>query len=1413
MAITDPRLYEYLRQGASRRILEASLKASRPQPLDDDPNNEGTGGLLGGILRLASNLDRPAGAVRAAVGGHNPLEGFKNPEDYSLVDPNDNPFMRFLGGAAESILDPLNLVGAKWMSPLAAESSFARKFAVEAGVNIGARQASDTANDLIPEDANPWIRGLGPLAAGLAGGVAAGGVAHSLGNRNALQSVEDFNAARPSIEDSLKDIADQFPVANFADISSVTPKSLEDAISQQEANARIAAFGQLQKPIREAAAQSLGSDNLPATMTWTQDLQNSADEFEARLNAHGKMQALASGNRGKDYDAMQLKLAEDTFRKTKRALDNLPDEIKVRLLPSWAAQTINGKINRSPLAHQASVAGHNYLMAQMAGVAEKRLNVGILQEDLFGKFVDKTSLKPTAPETVRHGFTLGQAVAMQGKGEGNWLPMGIVIRNREHFNLSPDQNQFLDEMERYLVADNNLSRDKFDVPITEMDNAYDPRASDITHDDGTPLTPDEMIRLLGGKQSFQQHRMFEKPEEIALAAANPEYFRQSVQGRLQAALADPKTDPNEINRLTDLANSQLRVNIKPMTFADAFADRLAQAANARTERWVLKEMRDRGASVKEIHEMESLIGSHRISEAVTVPAEAAAFLRQATLSLDASIFGSHAIGHIVMGNGMKGLLDHSGNFLATVSSKENFGKFLAGNAEEIAKWANHGLELNTDDFMIPDTSVLHKAIKYGAKNVIDPVTGEVTPIVAGGRDVNYLGRAVRGLDEIQYGRMVKMWKLDTARHVYGLMKGGVFENIIKGHPGIALGKITGAFKNMDEDQLMEAAAKFSNNLYGGLNRVEEGRTAVHNLLESLFILTPGFTRGTLNIGLSAANPLKWDAQAALSRDFAVRGVALAATVITGLSMALNEAGAPLPNITDPSRSDWMELKLPGDKSIKPLARWRSSGQIAATTVQKMLEGGPIEAAQYFGGSSLRWGAQRQSGPISLLLGDPVGDIAQSQFGLTGVGNNFSSDLGLIDILTDPSADRGRQIGESVVRNIVPATAQNVIQTTREDGSLTSEGLKNIGFTIATEFFGVNSQGLTQRQRAMLAKGSDWAASHGMAPETVQNELSLNRNPIFAKDEDGRYIFDSKTRKAGVEALAAELGVPTDQIYNGGRLSANQKKAELDAIQNAQIDSFFQGMDIADKNYGDTMARLQEGLDKGIFDYTQVSGLISDARKKRSNEKGMVESLNPAALAFLQSPEQLAKKNNHDLLFSAIAAEFFSKDFFDPETQSYNYDAQAAWTKELRAKYGKNFDEWQAEAEAKKTPLERQRDAAFDRLDSYFRVGDTIWQQTTGGALGPNEQEFDKSLRQMFKDGGISDPGTLTYLINEVKSQLAPVKFAKNTTGDLRDIMRASDPQLEDDVTKWLGNTPIEYKSMSKKKRSYINQILLKQMSQ
>ena len=569
MSFTAKDVEEYLRRGASRQILEDSLKATRPVPEDDlerEQKKGSYGGLLGGILKLASNLDRPAGAIRAGLTGDNPVEGFKNPQNYSLVDPNDNPFMRFIGGASEALLDPMNLVGAKWMSPLGKESSFLTRLAAEGGVNLAAREARQAASENIPENANPWIKGLGPLVAGIASSSAATGAIR--GARGLGTPVEE--------------LAQAYPEARFAEATGyetgISPLSLEGAIKTQEANARITAFGLNAKKVREAAQNAVesGADELP-TLEISDALKSAVNEVDDRF---ARFSSFARKYADNDADA-----ARATVQLAKERTDNLRDALTVPGMPGWVAQTVNGRINRNPLAHEAAMTAHSYEEAQKVNIAGVHADVGKLTDELFGKSVDKITIKSDAPMEAKNSFVRAQAYAMQQgkKGEYNHNAIGQVIAHPEYFNVSPQQGRFLDSVQNLLRESDETSRDVFGVPITELEGNYDPRAHFLEHADHTPLQPEEQLRLVGLKQTFQQHRVFESPADIVESAMNPEYFKN----RLRSIL-DNEQDPAEVARLQDILQSDVIVSLKPVTFADALADRLMQGANLRAEKLALR---------------------------------------------------------------------------------------------------------------------------------------------------------------------------------------------------------------------------------------------------------------------------------------------------------------------------------------------------------------------------------------------------------------------------------------------------------------------------------------------------------------------------------------------------------------------------------------------------------------------------------------------------------------------------------------------------------------------------------------------------------------------------------------------------------------------------------------------------------
>ncbi len=179
------------------------------------------------------------------------------------------------------------------------------------------------------------------------------------------------------------------------------------------------------------------------------------------------------------------------------------------------------------------------------------------------------------------------------------------------------------------------------------------------------------------------------------------------------------------------------------------------------------------------------------------------------------------------------------------------------------------------------------------------------------------------------------------------------------------------------------------------------------------------------------------------------------------------------------------------------------------------------------------------------------------------------------------------------------------------------------------------------------------------------------------------------------------------------------------------------------------------------------------------------------MVFLDESARKGKQNARDALFSAISAEAFDADFFDISTQTFDFDGRDAHFENLRRVYGPIFDEWQARSDKDKHPFELQRDQAFERMEPYFAIADQMWLATTGGAFGMNERDFDRNLAQDIRQQGIEE-GVLQAVLSSIKSNIPAISQARSLTRDAREIMRLLDPQLEADVTMWLGAQSIGF---------------------
>lgn len=1429
-------------------------------------------GVFDHLFDILKSLDKPAGAVRSTILGQGPAAGFENPEDYHLYSPTDTPVNKLTGNIAEAFLDPLNLLGAKYLSPIK-EAGFGTRLAAEGAINAASRVASMGATDLSTDMGAPdWVsQGLG-LAAGIAAGGAANKGIAKFGESAIEAASPEIRAAVESVDrNPLDALAQTNPTAVLASRTIGETSDLGALQTATDQATAVSALDDTARSIRKSAMASGGSPDLPPDIN-TQEAVNNSRSLDVLYKARQDTNAVNA------VDIMKEQVA------------NLPDQVKMPLMPTWLGRVVNGQLNRSPLAAQSARIGHDYISAQATTVSSAMHAVNEFVDSELGQFGEKVSLNATATDDVKRAFSLAQT-----NQYGN-AAVGVIVENPEMFNLSTNQRQSLLQIQNLSLFDSNLST-KFGVDTSYLYKGWneaiaDARAAgdtegvkrltalkasganstgvlanenyarhmvDLAGPDGKPLPQDQWPRFLGAERSFQRHRLLDSWTDVVNSAADSGAFQQKLTRAI--ATAGTNGEMEEVKRLTDLSNSGVQVAIRRGTFAESVGERLSQSSKQRGEALAIQTLRNGGGDINAENELKSLLNTTKISDAIRVPAEAAGLLRSLQLRADISLFGVQSWGAAVMGRGLKGGIEGGFNaFKRTIGTEEGWARFQNANADRMSNAQLHDLVLDTSILELPNDLDLLKR-KWFSDNSSFPgiaekgrgvVQGPGTLQSAGTAGMNNRGllvdsvknpthipinagdliaNSLNTLDKIQFGRMATAWKLDTYDHLTGLMTSARdghmgFMDMLT-HPSLGLSGITGRLKNMSDDEIKRASASFTNNLYGGLNSVAQGRTVTHNLVEQLFALTPGFTRGTVSIGLQAANLKKWTPENALARDFAVRGTLLGGLVVAGMADAINGALGhgmlPPVNVTDPTKGDWMAIPLPDGKFIRPLARFRSTGALVGATVDKMLSDSPLAAAQYFTGSALRWATYRQSALVSGTLGDPVGDVARA-WGPREVlgkdadgkdilgdpvwnnaGNQFAEGKGILNLLVDPSNDRQKQLWD-VASQGLPVGIGQAMNSIIDNRGLSPAALKDAAFIFSTELLGQNEKVPTLLERNVSQLAGEAAKTYGLSDTTISGLIADNQSPLDAKDERGKYLLTNAQRKDATERIAAQLGVEPQVISQRGRLTAPQKQAIASAIDENQTTNFFATMKDADTKYSQAMTQAQRAVENGI-PLTQVSSFISDARKARASIKASGERLNPIAIAFLQSPDRVNKQNDHDTLMSAIAAEAFAKDFFDPETLTFDFDGRDQFYSSLRDKYGKSFDVWQAQADSKKTPLELAHDRAFDRLGSYFGVGDEIWQQVTGGELGKTEKDFDTQLRKAVSDQGVGDVATQNLIISKMKSQMKPIVVAHQLTSKTRDVMRASDPQTEQDVTQWLGAQPIETKQVSKADRAYLNQLL------
>lgn len=1067
---------------------------------------------------------------------------------------------------------------------------------------------------------------------------------------------------------------------------------------------------------------------------------------------------------------------------------------------------INPRSGRDRFGQNIAAQWSNYTGAELHNINVAAIGLRDTTDLLFGKTFERIAplLTPKFGTDAERLTDLQRYWNIYQQAENHGALGTLLVENFDLFELNKRQLKMLEAMDDTLENDLRLLKDEFGVEIDRAPGFYATHNLDFVDEVGSSLSATaasiRFSRELGSARGFQMPRTFKNFIEMSKAsesAADPEAWAR----QMDRAISSARGDAEEVARLQALKKSGIRFGPAQSDFEANFAGRLGESAALRGEKGAQQSAKAFGA----VTEAEvKRIMNQDVNPILQTVAQFASIPRSLILRFDASVIGVQGMGGVIMGNGLEfGTKYFQRDFIKSLTH-DGYLRWAMANADEIEDQILHGAVFSQEHINLVKAEsandIITSPLFVNKNEVIDPDTslpvrmGGDKAMTSRGSNINLAGRAVKVLDDVQFGRGLGMMKFETNKFyidwIRAAQKGD--NDWMKGvsHPFISGWLARNADAPLDE--VKRAVNEFTNNLFGGRNRAELGRSKMHDIVESLFFLTPGFTRGTLSI---VRNIGKGGLEGALARDFAIRGMLIAGGLVTVMTVAANGAvngELVLPNVLDPRQDNWMDVPLPGGRTIRPLSRFRSVAKLGFDAVNNWATMNPIEAVKVTSEDTLRWWSYRQSALVSNLAGDPVGEIGET-IGLD-TGNRFARGISLKDLVSNPSTDVGADLVDLVFAN-VPISLQKAHEIAVANQGVTPQSLKDSMIAIGSEFLGVGTFGPSGLERQVAGRTAELAVEAGVPEDVVDLLKRRGRSSVNAKDSAGTFILDREQRSAIVSQAAADLGISEEVVRRGGTRSQRERQAAVGAMENQQLDSFFGGMKLATDLYRNGNAetgqpgvlQLESGVSQGIISFEQFSQMLTDLRLQRAAAKEVIEQVSPAATAFLQTPKHLKSQNSKDVLFDAISAEAFGQSFYDSDTLTFDFDARNAHFDRLEAKYGVVFDEWLERADSKKFPLELERDDAFDRMANYFDVGDQIWQAVTGGLLGDSEREFDAQLRQLMPD---ADPGTITLVLQAIKGKIPAIAEARRLTTELRQVLRLSDAQLERDVTKWLGNTPI-----------------------
>ena len=1044
----------------------------------------------------------------------------------------------------------------------------------------------------------------------------------------------------------------------------------------------------------------------------------------------------------------------------------------------------------------------------------------------FGANLELIRFKPGVSnvnlQEFKAGFDLAMsAVERQGqvvhRGREKLVMHGtaltMVHENPALFALTPLQKVALGNVVRRFNYDVAASR-HFGVEVKPIVNYMSHRVEFMRNNKIVPTTHIARIFTLGSKKSFQYPRLFENMTDFMVAATKTDEEWEAVMQKLAAKArreAQEATNPltvarhgEEADRIDAMVQAGIRPRPKAGRYEEAVMERLAQSATLRGEKLAERLAQSFGLTLEETSRLTDLLQPANPGTLVKVLEGAAVVPRTFVLTLDAGIYGIQFWGAFVTNpRDVKNMLVDK---TATALSSDRHAQYMLANLDEISDATVHGLQLSgTVLEMEGFVDDMLTGTKWGTTTVKDPSTGK--SLLLGGAPIEAGGirpfRSLHWINEVSFGRLVGSWKLETYKHITSMLDAATtpqgsrvfLPGLKKGHVLAGLDMNAATKQGRTAYHLRRRhTATFVNNLFGGLDRVGANQTTMQQIVERLVVLTPGFTRATLNLGFKAMDPKSLEG--ALARDFFVRGTLIAGLIMTGFSALMNlpSGNVAMPNFWDPSRSDWFTVATPWGGRWAPLSRFRGAARVPFKAIQGVLEGNAGEAGAYFMQDSASWLSYRQSAAVSLLVGDVVGDISRSA-GVEGVGNPYTQGQSVKDILFNPWANRLDQARETLGSSFSPIGVQRLAEQVEMRG-LPKKPIDYLqgSLDVGMELLGVNTYTPTANQDAMMDASLKWAEGAGIDEDVIQRSKD-ERRPVYTLKKDGVFMLTRAQRQRAREMVAEETGLDDDVVSQFDRSNEKSVRQITQALEESQLSGFLERSKVIREHYSSELQILTAQVHNGSLSHADFSRALTQLRRERANFMEENTASHPKALEYFSNASYAGKQNPTDAILDQIAAELAPDQFLTVSSitglEELDFAALAKANDAARIKYGARYEEYVERRNERKSPLERQRDEALEDLEPHFKLAELGWADIV--QMGANPAEFEAAIGRELAEQNVTDPLERQQLITLIM-QNEPFKEYQQVVRDARRILREENPALDTLVQLWFGLQPLRPKT-------------------